>query len=81
MKTILWVLFFVPEISQAPCLRHSPGPSADLPCPGPFCRLKKGRRMRREKAENLVNKGFGGGGGCLGPEGEGEEKGGQREGL
>ena len=36
--------------------------------------------MRRQKAENPC-KGFGSGGDCLGPEGEGEEKGGQKEGL
>ena len=30
--------------------------------------------MRRQKAENLVNKGFGGGWGCLGPEGEGRKE-------
>ena len=36
--------------------------------------------MRRQKVENPC-KGFGSGWDCLGPEGEGEEKGGQREGL
>ena len=36
--------------------------------------------MRRQTAENPC-KGFGSGWDCLGPEGEGEEKGGQKEGL
>ena len=80
MKTILWVPFFAPKISR-PLVPAFPGAIGRFALPRAILPLKIGRRIRDKRLEPLVNKGFGGGWGYLGPEGEGEEKGGQREGL
>ena len=80
MKTILWVLFSCLK-SPRPLVPSNPrGHRPICPAQG-HSAAKKGEKNEEGKAENLVNKGFGGGWGCLGPEGEGRKEGARGRGI